>query len=256
MAPVPPPPLFRVHITGFGPFRQIRENPSTIATAPLNGTILTSPPPPLNSLAISPPHADAQSPNYSSISITTESIPTAYIDVNERVHKLHGLSDAEDNDQAVAHEPYDLILHVGLGRSGTLCLEQRGRRYGYAKTDVDGKYAPIAGPEGYQRQGYVSEEWDGLASVGPQGEEMRPKVNGVKVRDWVRSMGAEKIILSEDAGLYLCEFIFFGSLAAAKRPSAGGKETFVQFLHIPGPGFKQETTPTYTSEGSVHVLDP
>lgn len=34
-------------------------------------------------------------------------------------------------------------------------------------------------------------------------------------------------------GLFLCEFICFGSLAAAKRTTNAQGETLVQFLHIP-----------------------
>ncbi|KAL8290137.1 hypothetical protein RQP46_003076 [Phenoliferia psychrophenolica] len=247
MAPVPPQPPFRVHITSFGPFRQIKENPSYLATKNLGGTTLTHAPPAFPSSAATPPSlatpgatpldGAAPAPAPRTILISTECIPTVYTSVNERVHALHGLFPAGDKSAVNSEISYDLILHVGVGRPGTAKLEMRGRRYGYLKTDAEEKLAPIAGPEGHERRGYVAAEWDGVGQVGIDGEELWTNVKSAVVRDWVKSKGVDHIETSDDAGLYLCEFSIFGSLGAAKRAARGGAETPVQFLHIPCEAF-------------------
>lgn len=271
MAPIAAAKPFRVHITSFGvspthsgrrptptdlalqAFRQIKDNPSYLATKHLGGTTISQAPPNFSPTAPAPTAsapADPTSACARPIEITTECITVTYDYVNERVHALHGLAPAKADDPAYAD--VDLFLHVGVGRPGMVKLEKRGRRYGYIKTDAQENLAPVAGPEGHQRRGYVAPEWDGVADVGPDGEELWTNVNAGVVRDWVASKGVENIAESDDAGgcellvatlrradrrffagLYLCEFILFGSLAAAKRAAKGGKEIPVQFLHIP-----------------------
>lgn len=94
--------------------------------------------------------------------------------------------------------PPDLIVHVGVGGSGRLTLEQRGRRLGYEQEDAGGELCE-AGEDG--RRGAVGERWGGVCETGEGGEEeVRTKVDGAKVLEFVKRMGVDEIAPSEDAG--------------------------------------------------------
>jgi hypothetical protein len=75
---------------------------------------------------------------------------------------------------------------------GGIKLEQRARKWGYEKKDVDGELAAIE--QDSKRRGAAEERYKGVE------EELRTQVDGEKVRDWVKKMGFQEIELSEDAG--------------------------------------------------------
>ncbi|KAM0746524.1 peptidase C15, pyroglutamyl peptidase I-like protein [Meredithblackwellia eburnea MCA 4105] len=218
---------FKVLVTSFGAFRDYSENPSHLATKDLDGTTLESPPEPINlppgvSAPSDPPTHDSPTSPPTPIHIKAVNLPVTY----------KAVLDALEDIYSPTSERYDLILHVGVGLPGGLKLEQRARRWGYNNNDAKGELAPM-GKEGLR--GYPGEKWDGLASSGPDGEEIRTVVQADKVIEFGRRNGVERLAKSEDAGVYLCEFIFFGSLASTKRVSQDAEEpeTPVQFLHVP-----------------------
>lgn len=106
-------------------------------------------------------------------------------------------------------------------------IERRGHRDGYYMKDVDNRFLNDEETRRVQGKEWV---WDGMP-----GE----LVSGVDVDDvwkrWrVNLTGEEKeerdVRVSEDAGRYLCDFIYFSSLAEVERK---GEERRVLFLHVP-----------------------
>ncbi|TKA55618.1 hypothetical protein B0A53_02796 [Rhodotorula sp. CCFEE 5036] len=185
---------FRVHLTGFGPFRDIKHNPSWLAVEPLDGQILTESPPPLSG------HAPTASPRH---------------------HK-------EETP------PPELVIHVGVSAGDSaIRLEQRARKFGYNSLDAAGNLAPSTRSEDVDvegaRRGFVGEEWEAAP------EELRTVVDADKVIRWVKSQGVAFISQSDDAGLYLCEYSFFASMATAIRLNPANP-TPVQFIHVPPVG--------------------
>lgn len=96
--------------------------------------------------------------------------------------------------------PPDVVIHVGVsGSDSAIRLEQRARKVGYLSPDAAGRSAPAEGPEGVTegaRRGFVGEEWAGAP------EELRTRVDGVRVIERVKGRGVEYISLSEDAGAW------------------------------------------------------
>ncbi|GAA5890030.1 hypothetical protein JCM6882_009207 [Rhodosporidiobolus microsporus] len=208
---------FHVHLTGFGPFASYSSNPSWEAVKPLNDTVLAAPPTPLNLPA---PRVDPASPCPPSrpIRLTSSLLPVTYAAASKFVPLLHrGGPDG-------SRRP-DLVIHCGVGLSGAVKLEQRARKWGYEKQDVDGELATREEGGGVRR-GCTAQELEGAE------EELRTRIDGKRVQDWLKKSGVEHLDLSEDAGLYLCEFTYYTSLASSQLYGAD-QPVPVQFVHVP-----------------------
>ncbi|KAI5475645.1 hypothetical protein MNV49_001107 [Pseudohyphozyma bogoriensis] len=245
------------------PFRQYKTNPSWEAIRPLEGKVLDRPPAPFKRARRHATKAStnggvgggvdggsshgingvdgatdgaafdsgtvgtSQHDDYPTIHLSTLLVPVSYASVLTLVPTLHQPSPASPS--------YDLIIHVGVGSPGSLKLEQRGRRFGYEKEGKEDKDGRLGG-------GYEGEEWDNVVQWGHDGvEEVGTAVKGKKVVEWMRKWGVAEgeVTTSEDAGLYLCEFINFASLGWAQRvarSSESSTATPVQFLHVPPVG--------------------
>ncbi|BGP25664.1 pyroglutamyl-peptidase [Rhodotorula toruloides] len=207
---------FRVHITGFGPFRDVTINPSWEAVQPLNNTTLESEPLPdghASSIAASPRKPSRP------IHFSTSFLPVEYDPVTRLAPALQ--------DARTSEGPPDLIVHVGVsGQDRQIRLEHRARKFGYDSTDATDKLA-YAAADG--RRGFVGETWRDSP------EELRTRVDGAKVVERLKAAGFEHISLSDDAGLYLCEYSFYASMATAKRRRPDNPMP-VQFIHIPPEG--------------------
>ena len=198
------------------PFRNIKLNPSWQAVSQLHQTTLTSPPQPIDPprrqtwsswarawldwllpavAAVAAPHASHPTPRPTPrqprpLYLTTSQVPVTYRAVERIVPGLH----APPNGDA----PPDLVVHVGVGRSGRLTLEQRGRRWGYNAEDAEHELC-VAGQDG--RRGGVDAKWAEVVEPSAEGEEqVRTSVNGGSVQAWAKAMGVEKLEISEDAG--------------------------------------------------------
>lgn len=112
----------------------------------------------------------------------------------------------------------DFMLHIGMATSRKFySVERRGKRDGYVMRDVDGKLLSST-PEG-------KHEWDGLP------KEILTDVNLEDVwRRWRAAVPNADIRISEDAGRYLCDYIYYSSLAQLLRKE---EERRVVFLHVP-----------------------
>ncbi|GAA5949043.1 hypothetical protein JCM3765_003991 [Sporobolomyces pararoseus] len=205
---------FHVHLTGFGPFHKVPVNPSWEAVQRLHDTVLPNP------LPSSSTHVNEESTQTrnlrQNIRISSSLIPVKYDSVLSQVPALHtaGFEGSRPN----------LVIHVGVGNEGAIRLEQRARKWGYEKLDVDGHLGPLDEVE--NKRGFKGEDWVECE------EELRTRIEGEEVIKSAKRRGIEYIELSEDAGLYLCEFTFYASLASALKQNSG-RPTPVQFIHVP-----------------------
>ncbi|BGP17478.1 hypothetical protein JCM10213_004426 [Rhodosporidiobolus nylandii] len=223
MAPLPAQPderPFHVHLTGFGPFGKHAVNPSWEAVKHLDGVVLSRSP---DALDGSTPTASSSSSPHRQIKLSASLLPVSYTSCASLVPALH-----------TPTSPPDLIIHVGVGLPGGVQLEQRARKWGYEQPDVHGQ---LCAKVEKGRRGHA----------GDGANKLRTSVDGEKVLRAVKEKGVEKIELSEDAGLYLCEFTYYLSLSTAlsRNPSAPAP---VQFVHVPPMG------DTYWPAQLVHIL--
>ncbi|BGP09214.1 Pyroglutamyl-peptidase 1 [Rhodotorula toruloides] len=207
---------YRVHITGFGPFRDVTVNPSWEAVRPLHETTLSTEP-----LPAAHPPSDTPTSRVPSrpIHFSASFLPVEYDAVTRLAPALQEAGTNGDTP--------DLVVHVGVSsQDRQIRLEQRARKYGYDSTDAADKLADVAADG---RRGFADEAWRDSP------EELRTRVDGKKVVGRLRAAGFEHVSLSEDAGLYLCEYSFYTSLSTALhlRPNS---PTPVQFIHIPPEG--------------------
>ncbi|KAH8919616.1 peptidase C15, pyroglutamyl peptidase I-like protein [Atractiella rhizophila] len=224
-------------LTGFGPFSRSQDNPSWLAARELDGRLLTPPP---------------GSKSDKKIQVSAYEIPVVWDSVLNIVPTFHGLPPAElskQTDETKTSLPlpvhdFDLFVHCGLGLNGTVRFETIAHRYGYGQSaDWEGKYPPAEPrPDRFwkvRRKGFVGEQWDDLTDG--DNTPLRTVVDVPALQDWVQKhIGVDEIVtISNDAGLYLCEFIFFASMACAVRCSRGegvekatGRQKPVLFIHV------------------------
>jgi len=198
---------FRVHLTGFGvrphlassssprsnfpadrstrqPFGAHSVNASWETVRPLDGTVLDTPPT-LPGAAPADSTLDTSS-RRRPIHLSTSLLPVKYSAVLSSVPALHAL------DTDTAHPPYDLVIHCGVsGDDRAVRLEQRARKFGYDKEDVDGELAQRAADG---RRGFSGAEWAECP------EELRTTVNTARVWHCARKRGVEHLSPSQDAG--------------------------------------------------------
>ncbi|KAL7628218.1 hypothetical protein AAE478_002417 [Parahypoxylon ruwenzoriense] len=118
----------------------------------------------------------------------------------------------------------DYIIHIGMaGPQQVYSLERRGHRDGYDKLDVDGQ---LLGDEQRRRLEGDSWIWNDVP------EELLTDLDIEKIyKRWVeRSPDNIHLRISEDAGHYLCDFIYFSSLAHLWKQQRPRK---VIFFHVP-----------------------
>ncbi|KAI0949508.1 hypothetical protein AcW1_009099 [Taiwanofungus camphoratus] len=217
------------------------------------------------------------------IHITALEIPVSYQAVLNVVPDLHARPPVlpYPNDPAFAIPPppingYDFMFHIGVAGRGPLRMEKLGHKNGYRMKDVDGLYAPIVhlpkdrdSVEAAEVErmelflGLVSSN-SGPGQSGSEGgndnvdippnrgfgkgyenfpEEIHTEIDVAKVCNYLKENGIEQVYSSMDAGHYLCDFMFYCSLAEAKRIASRQekfkergtptKSTPVLFMHCP-----------------------
>ncbi|ODV89991.1 hypothetical protein CANCADRAFT_1722 [Tortispora caseinolytica NRRL Y-17796] len=183
--------MYRVLVTGFGPFRDYTINPSWEVAKRLKG----------------------QLNDEITVLLYEEPIEVSYENIDELVPALWTLR-------------FDLILHIGVGLSGPLRFESLARKVGYHKPDVRGNSNPIC-----------NTLWDQLNDV---------LYSAFDPADICSNIC--NIIPSDNAGLYLCEYLFYSSLAQAQlligTSSNVNSKVRAAFIHVP-PIEKQNTDSYY-----------
>ncbi|KAH6606539.1 hypothetical protein Trco_005692, partial [Trichoderma cornu-damae] len=116
----------------------------------------------------------------------------------------------------------DLVIHIGMaGPRPVYQIESRGHRTGYKAPDVDGKHLDEL--EGIRDEGWI---WHDLP------DELRTDLNMQDI--WERwqqhSSNDVNLRISDDAGRYLCDFIYYSSLSTCYKQD---KERKVVFFHVP-----------------------
>ncbi|KIK67010.1 hypothetical protein GYMLUDRAFT_844716 [Collybiopsis luxurians FD-317 M1] len=253
--------VFNVLLTGFGPFANHRpDNPSWLAVKALHNVVM-------------PLDADpVVSSTHRLIKISALQVPVTYEAVVEVVPKLHlrppVLPEAVKDDfyPLPQDKGYDFIFHVGVAGRGPLRMEKLGHKLGYHMKDASGRLAPIVkGPPsdfGRREEPDMSVGEQPIERIGSLGFDMestsdtysaRPSrgfgVGYEKFPDEIytdidvsrlvydlRKSGIEQIYSSMDAGHYLCDFMYYCSLAESKRngkPYEKDRNTQVLFVHCP-----------------------
>ncbi|QRV99848.1 pyroglutamyl-peptidase 1 [Ceratobasidium sp. AG-Ba] len=206
----------RVLLTGFGPFRNVDKNPSWLAVSTLNNQTFTFTPPPG---APGPPNTPKpKKPTPVEAHISALEIPVTYDAVLKTIPELH------------ASKQYDVMLHVGVGSPGGLEVERQAHKTGYNEQDADGKMCPRIDDQKHSKRGFGK----GFEKFG---EVLKTGVNVDDVVDHLKSLGLEQTKPSNDPGHYLCDFIYYCSLACAQND---GKRVKVLFMHVPPAGVPYE----------------
>jgi len=263
-AVIPPPPNksddFRVLITGFGVFGPFKENPSWLAVRMLHNLVLD----PSNS-------ADTATPGPRSsrrIHITSLYVPTVYKDVLSIIPRVHNRPPVLPSSVTDARPPpedgYDFILHVGVAPPDLMRLESGAHKLGYKKPDNNGELAPVVEDSGrFDNTKESAEEkaegerlkdhiqklnnnfklpgGDSVRGFGKGYEQFDEElVSDLRAEEFVeelKSRGHKEVRVSNDAGRYLCDFIYYCSLAEQRRTNTElngkGKSSRVLFFHCP-----------------------
>ncbi|KAF5371289.1 hypothetical protein D9758_004247 [Tetrapyrgos nigripes] len=207
---------YRVLVTGYGPFRNYKENPSWLAVRRLHDSVIRT--------------SASSSATPESIHISSLEVPVVYSAVLDIVPGLHAAppvlpSSVPKDFPTPSQDGYNLIVHVGVAGPTELRVEIFGDKTGYNIPDHEGKYAGIV------------EEKEGEAPVRGFADErygMFPERLQIRVPVDPLLEGCAQdgtiLVTSTDAGHYLCDFILYCSLAESKM---AGRNTPVLFIHCP-----------------------
>ena len=138
---------------------------------------------------------ESRDPDVRTCTLKTREIRVAYSYVLDTLHGLY-------KDCCP-----DLCVHVGVSPYSILKLERRGKNSGYRHLDVDG-----------QRPFTAS-----CVENGP--EEIETKFDLEGICESLSAQNGVEFGISEDAGRYLCDFIYYKSLHLCQCP--------VLFVHVP-----------------------
>ncbi|CAE7191141.1 unnamed protein product [Rhizoctonia solani] len=225
----------RVLVTGFGPFKEVTTNPSWLAVKPLDNQTLKF----TKSAEPGHPHAPKLRPVEIEAHISALEVPVTYSAVLNVVPPLH------------ASKQYDIILHLGVSRKAQgLAIERLAHKTGYNKPDAEDRLCePISGnpkaDEGLVKRGFGRgfEQFE---------EELRTDVDVDGIVEHLKSRGLEHTAPSDDPGRYLCDFIYFCSLACARKEESQAK---VLFMHVPPAGLPYHIEDmTKAVEGIIEYL--
>ncbi|CAE6508185.1 unnamed protein product [Rhizoctonia solani] len=230
----------RVLVTGFGAFKEIKTNPSWLAVKPLDNQTLkfTQPADSAHS------HAPISRPVEIEAHISALEVPVTYSAVLNTVPPLH------------ASKQYDVIVHVGVRRKVEgLAIERLAHKTGYNEPDAEDRHCnpiggkPKAGDEGAENEPVNRGFGRGFEQFG---EELRTGINVDEVVKHLKSKGLEYTSPSDDPGRYLCDFIYFCSLACARKEKSKAN---VLFMHVPPVGLPYQVEDmTKAVEGIIEYL--
>ncbi|CDM36211.1 hypothetical protein DTO013E5_8964 [Penicillium roqueforti] len=204
-----------VLITGFGPFKTNLVNASYLVASSLPSSFLFP----------SPKDQDS-GPRRVSLHVHPTPIPVAYATVRETLPLIL-------EEFAASHggcRP-DLIIHIGIAAPRQYySVEILAHRDDYNITDVDGRPGYVDGEKQWKGLGLPPILTPGRATDDPSSAS--PYQPDDQFLETWRSFAPDSDLrISNDAGHYLCDFIFYTSMSLAQLQ---GQDRNVLFLHVPG----------------------
>ncbi|KAE8373090.1 hypothetical protein BDV26DRAFT_272836 [Aspergillus bertholletiae] len=207
-----------VLVTGFGPFKTNLVNASYLIASSLP-----------RSLDLSGSSGPAS--HRISIHVHPTPIPVAYSTVRTSIPAI-----LEDYAKSHGGRRPDIVLHMGIAASRSYyAIETRANRDSYHLSDVKGRIGYEDGEKVWREQHLPPVLQAGPATdpanVAQKNLNPQPP-NDEFLSAWKSFVPPETDVrISQDAGRYLCEFIFYTSLAEAFRQ---GQHRNVVFFHVPG----------------------
>lgn len=219
-----------VLVTGFGPFReQYPVNPSYEIAKSLPAYLPGLPAPPSQAGINAPPIPGTH------ILVHPEPVRVNYQRVRALVPSLWGepMPGGEEGEEAAWPDRHgrtiDAAVHIGMaGPRQVYQVERRAHRQGYRRADVDGE--TLAEDED-------SEDWRWRDY--PDELETDIDVDDVLQRWKGHSPKHLSLCISEDAGRYLCDFIYYSSMSYLWKR---GRPRKVVFLHVPADASNKAVT--------------
>ncbi|KAK1769410.1 putative pyroglutamyl peptidase type I [Phialemonium atrogriseum] len=201
-----------VLVTGFGPFKEQHPvNPSWEIASRLPDYL-----PPIRAKTAHPSSSSAAPLPPVRILVHPEAIRVNYQTVRGLVPRLWDLGGDKRR--------IDVAIHIGMaGPAMAYSVERRGHRDGYALKDVDGELLKDQDRRLREGEDWV---WHGM----PKEMETDFDLDDVLGRWKKHSPDGLDLRISEDAGRYLCDFIYFSSLAHLTKAQETKR---VVFLHVP-----------------------
>ncbi|KAL9622880.1 MAG: hypothetical protein Q9160_002806 [Pyrenula sp. 1 TL-2023] len=189
-----------VLVTGFGPFKSYSKNSSYLITTRLEPVLLP----------ILDPNDPRQpgEPKVINLYVWPDEVRVSYSGVFHLIPEILALM-----------PPIDYVLHIGMAAGRKYySVESLAHRDGYEIVDIDG-YRPVDEERYWRNAGCP--------------EVLEPDLDVEAILDRCKSQleGDVDIRISKDAGNFLCDFIFYTSLAFRKNQQEPKK---VLFLHVPG----------------------
>ncbi|BFZ56964.1 hypothetical protein PYCC9005_004014 [Savitreella phatthalungensis] len=262
----------RILLTGFGPFRSASRNPSWDCACALETAFRNERPDVSIDLAFVPTEYDAVIELIPTLHRTRpvnlvprEKVADDYEDERgvwrARTEYSEQFSRQTWKPESEEIEPYDIILHIGQGHFGKIALESAAHRRGYKSGDHMSRLPPqqAALKEQNQEAEVIHEQKLNeaekqlatdlgyplpLEELGISGEAAAQyeRLESTFEVDLLRKAVLEglespvNLVCSDNAGRYLCEFIYYASLAELQlrkcyAPQTG--KTRCAFVHIP-----------------------
>ncbi|KAE9401603.1 peptidase C15, pyroglutamyl peptidase I-like protein [Gymnopus androsaceus JB14] len=245
--------VFNVLLTGFGPFNNHKPwNPSWLAVKPLHNVVMPLDDEPVVIDGQVVMRAPTTTSKHRLVKISALEVPYDYLSVLDVVPNLHLRppvlpDEVKDNFYRLPPDKgYDFIFHVGVAGRGPLRVEKLGHKTGYFMKDASGKMAPIikSPPSDFGRReeldvsvgeqpieriglGFELESAGDTYSARPNRgfgvgyekfpDELYTDIDVSRLVYDLRNSGVEQIYSSMDAGHYLCDFMYYCSLAESKR---------------------------------------
>ncbi|CAH7688567.1 hypothetical protein BY996DRAFT_6418246 [Phakopsora pachyrhizi] len=226
--------LYRVFLTGYGPFRDHSINSSFEIIKDLSNRRIRLNQGDLNDEELVEIEFKVYSdPIKVSYSTVRSLIPRIYLsnrqDSQEKRALIESLNGSEIKDQP---SKYDLIIHLGLDNKlskHSYSIENLAHRDGYKLADADGKFGNCID----SNDSNDWEDWSGSPEL------LKTSVDVDLIVQILKSKVPDANIRSStDAGRYLCEYIYYASLChhySLKNSNSSRTKDFlpVLFLHVP-----------------------
>ncbi|KAJ5935193.1 Peptidase C15 pyroglutamyl peptidase I [Penicillium verhagenii] len=219
------PPEISVLVTGFGPFKTNLVNASYLIAKSLPDSFTFAPPGSADRRIVVHVHPDP--------------IPVAYSSVREALPII--LSDYAAANQG--RRP-DLVIHIGIASPRLYySIEYLAHRDDYNITDINGRSGYEDGEKRWKELGLPPILSPGRAFAATKDQKELRALEGSKhggsyppnahfLDTWKANASAGlDLRISHDAGHYLCDFIYYTSMALATQQ---GQDRNILFFHVPG----------------------